>query len=234
MTSSGLRRMGLNRAECETRFQKASSAALAPSAPPAVYPATSTAPFMAPADVPDMPSMRSQGSSRRRSITPHVKAPCEPPPCRARSTSTGSLDFGCFAMRTHTTMPTFASCRRREFSVRIPFLPSEPGDIKRRQEDQGKDCADEQSAHDGEGHRPPEYCRRDRDHSENRRNRRQHDRTEPRAAGIDRRLPHALALTSFRFNLVDEDHGIFGDHAEQRQNAENGDESERLAGQQQS
>src|SRR5262245_43038996 len=220
MTSSGLRRMGLNRAECETRFQKASSAALAPSAPPAVYPATSTAPFMAPADVPDMPSMRSQGSSRRRSSTPHVKAPCEPPPCRARSTSTGSRsDFGCFAMRTHITMPTLrhyadiASFRRREFSVRIPFLPAEPRDIKRRQEDQREDCADEQSPHDGKGHRPPEHCRRNRYHAENCRNRRQHDRPEPRAAGINRRLPHALALTSFRFNLVDEDHRIFGDHA---------------------
>ena len=44
--------------------------------------------FIAPAEVPDMPSMRSQGSSRRRSSTPQVKAPCAPPPCNARSTRT--------------------------------------------------------------------------------------------------------------------------------------------------
>ena len=42
-------------------------------------------------------------------------------------------------------------------------------------------------------------------------------------------LPCAL----FGFDLADQDHGILGDHAEQRQNAEDGDEPERLAGQQQ-
>ena len=39
---------------------------------------------MAPAEVPEMASIRSHGSSSRRSSTPHVKAPCEPPPCSAR------------------------------------------------------------------------------------------------------------------------------------------------------
>ena len=42
---------------------------------------------MAPADVPEMPSICSQGSSRKRSSTPQVNAPCAPPPCSARSTS---------------------------------------------------------------------------------------------------------------------------------------------------
>ncbi len=36
----------------------------------------------------NMPSMRSQASSRRRSSTPQVNAPCAPPPCNARSTRT--------------------------------------------------------------------------------------------------------------------------------------------------
>src|SRR5271165_1037318 len=49
-----------------------------------------TAAFIAPAEVPETASMSSQGSSRKRSSTPQVKAPCEPPPCRARSTSTGA------------------------------------------------------------------------------------------------------------------------------------------------
>lgn len=37
-----------------------------------------------------MPSMRSHDSSMRRSSTPQVNAPCDPPPCSARSTNTGS------------------------------------------------------------------------------------------------------------------------------------------------
>src|SRR5262245_11645661 len=37
-----------------------------------------------------MPSMRSHGSSSRRSSTPQVKAPCAPPPCSAKSTRTGA------------------------------------------------------------------------------------------------------------------------------------------------
>src|SRR5262245_56105948 len=45
---------------------------------------------MAPADVPEIASMRSHGSSSRRSSTPHVNAPCEPPPCSARSIRSGS------------------------------------------------------------------------------------------------------------------------------------------------
>src|SRR6188768_3999372 len=45
---------------------------------------------MAPAEVPEIPSIRSQGSSSRRSSTPQVKAPCAPPPCKAKSTSTSA------------------------------------------------------------------------------------------------------------------------------------------------
>ena len=51
-------------------------------------PLTSTAPFIAPADVPEIASIFSHGSSRRRSSTPQVKAPCDPPPWRARSIGT--------------------------------------------------------------------------------------------------------------------------------------------------
>src|ERR1700730_4653647 len=89
-TSSGPRRKGLKRAASETRRQKFSRAVRAPSAPPVAWPSTSTAAFIAPADVPEMPSIPSHGSSSRRSNTPHVNAPCEPPPCNARSTRIGS------------------------------------------------------------------------------------------------------------------------------------------------
>src|ERR1700730_15090670 len=89
-TSSGPRRKGLKRAASETRRQKFSRAVRAPAAPPFAWPSTSTAAFIAPADVPEMPSIPSHGSSSRRSSTPHVNAPCEPPPCNARSTRIGS------------------------------------------------------------------------------------------------------------------------------------------------
>jgi hypothetical protein len=39
-----------------------------------------------------------------------------------------------------------------------------------------------------------------------------------------------LALLPFRLDLTDEYHSILGDHAEQRQDAGNGDEAERPAG----
>ena len=40
--------------------------------------------LIAPADVPEMPSIFSRPSSSRWSSTPQVKAPCAPPPCSAR------------------------------------------------------------------------------------------------------------------------------------------------------
>src|SRR6185369_578670 len=103
-TSSGPRRRGLKRAASDTRRQKFSSAVRAPAAPPFAWPSTSTAAFIAPADVPEMPSIRSHGSSRRRSSTPQVKAPWEPPPCRARSIRMGSR------LRTAETLEEAAVC----------------------------------------------------------------------------------------------------------------------------
>ena len=73
--SIGPRRIGLNFDASETVFQKSSSAALAPSAPPCAWPLAITAAFIAPAEVPEMPSKVSQGSSSRRSSTPQVNAP---------------------------------------------------------------------------------------------------------------------------------------------------------------
>ncbi len=89
--------------------------------------------------------------------------------------------------------------------------------------------ADQQAAHDGEGHRAPEHGRRDRDQAQHRRDGGQHDRREARAAGVDRRLPHALARGALGLDLSDQDHRVLGDHADQREHAENGDEAERAA-----
>ena len=49
------------------------------------------------------------------------------------------------------------------------------------------------------------------------------------AAGVDCRVPYILALRPFGFDLADQDHGILGDHAEERQDAENCDEAQRPA-----
>lgn len=84
---------GLNAAAFDTRRQKSCIAERAPSRPPTIIPCAKTAAFIAPADVPDMPSISSHGSSRRRSRTPHVNAPCEPPPCNARSISKGAREL---------------------------------------------------------------------------------------------------------------------------------------------
>src|SRR5215469_11705692 len=89
-TSRKPRRSGLSKAARETLRQKPSRAERAASAPPLAWPSTSTAAFIAPADVPEMPSICSQRSSSRRSRAPQVKAPCAPPPCSARSTRKGS------------------------------------------------------------------------------------------------------------------------------------------------
>jgi hypothetical protein len=61
--SHGVRLIGLNLAESATLRQKPLSAALAPEAPPDVKPEASTTPFIAPAELPDIPSRRSRDSS---------------------------------------------------------------------------------------------------------------------------------------------------------------------------
>ena len=55
ITSINPRRNGLSTAARETLRQKRSKAARAPSAPPAACPSASTAPFIAPAEVPEIP-----------------------------------------------------------------------------------------------------------------------------------------------------------------------------------
>ena len=98
-TSRNPRRSGLRSAARETSRQNASIAARAAGAPPLAWPSTSTAAFIAPAEVPEMPSIRSQGSSSSRSRAPQVKAPCAPPPCSAKSTSRGSrADLSAFVV----------------------------------------------------------------------------------------------------------------------------------------
>ena len=68
-------------------IQKVSRLARAPSRPPATMPDLSAAAFIAPAEVPLIPSISIASSSRMRSSAPQVKAPCAPPPWSARLTT---------------------------------------------------------------------------------------------------------------------------------------------------
>ncbi len=78
--SHGPRRNGLKRAASDVLRQKACSISRAVSRPPLAMPAATTAAFIAPAEVPEIPSIVSQSSSSSRSRTPQVNAPCAPPP----------------------------------------------------------------------------------------------------------------------------------------------------------
>src|SRR5215469_8767366 len=64
--------------------QKSASRLRASSGPPRASPSASMTAFIAPAEVPEMPSITSRPSSSRWSSTPQVKAPCAPPPWSAR------------------------------------------------------------------------------------------------------------------------------------------------------
>lgn len=117
------------------------------------------------------------------------------------------------------------SRRHRRFGSRI-LLDAKPCHVECWQEDQSYECTDQESAHDGEGHRTPEYRGGDRYQAENSRDRRQHDRTEAGDAGVDHRIPRRLAFKSLGLNLFDKNDGVPGDHADQRQNPQYGDEPE--------
>jgi hypothetical protein len=66
------------------RRQNSVSALFAPARPPVAMPDANTVAFIAPALVALTPSISMRSSSSRRSRTPQVKAPCAPPPCKAR------------------------------------------------------------------------------------------------------------------------------------------------------
>ena len=72
-----------------TPVQKSARPWRAPSRPPFIQPSANTTAFMAPALLPLRPSNSMPVSSSSASSTPQVKAPCEPPPCRARLSRLG-------------------------------------------------------------------------------------------------------------------------------------------------
>src|SRR5476649_1417104 len=82
--SNGVRWIGLVNAIAPNSVQNALSSARAPSGPFLAQPCMKMTAFMAPALVPLSASISRRPSSTRASRTPQVKAPCDPPPCKAR------------------------------------------------------------------------------------------------------------------------------------------------------
>ena len=70
----------------ETWYQKSCSVSRAACGPPAAMPDANATAFIAPALVALIASMSSRPSSSTQSIMPQTKAPCAPPPCRAKLT----------------------------------------------------------------------------------------------------------------------------------------------------
>ena len=80
---------------------------------------------------------------------------------------------------------------------------------------------------------PQNTVGRDRDHAEHGGDRRQHQRPQARAGGADDRVQTPLPAARSVSIWIDQDHRVLGDHADQREDAEDRDEAERPAGQQQ-
>lgn len=84
--------------QSDSSRQKRARRARASSRPPASRPSASSTPFTAPALAPLMAAIGKVGSASRRSSTPQVKAPKDPPPCRARASgSARRVDLCCIA-----------------------------------------------------------------------------------------------------------------------------------------
>src|SRR5471030_488426 len=64
--------------------QKSARRFRASSEPPRARPSATITALIAPAEVPEMPSISTRWSANNSSSTPQVSAPCAPPPCSAR------------------------------------------------------------------------------------------------------------------------------------------------------
>jgi hypothetical protein len=115
----------------------------------------------------------------------------------------------------------------------LRLVDTEENDVECRQDNKGQNRRHEQTAHDGEGHRPPEHRGRDWNEAKNGRDGGQHDRPEAGNRAFDHRIPQLSALRALGLDLLDENDRIARDHAHQRQNSENCDEAERPARDQQ-
>ena len=71
---------------------------------------------------------------------------------------------------------------------------------------------------------------RDRDHAEDCGGSGEQDRAEPVRGGLDDRIPRVAPLRLLLLDLVDEDHRVAGDHAGQREHAQERHKAQRLVG----
>ena len=121
-------RLSLRCPTCAQRWSRLSRAARRPALPLfRASPPFSAAPFKAPADVPLMAEMVSQSSSSNRSRTPQEKAPCAPPPCKARLIRRSSIAAPAFAVQHNGKARAVQMGISRRRSPRPGFFRPRPG-----------------------------------------------------------------------------------------------------------
>ncbi len=110
---------------------------------------------------------------------------------------------------------------------------AEPCGVHRRQRQQREHRRDDEPAHDGDGHRPPEDTARQGDHRQHGGSGGEHDRAQPAHGGFHDGIPCRHAPRAVALDLVDQDDGVALDHAHERDHAQQRHEAERPAEQQQ-
>ena len=93
------------------------------------------------------------------------------------------------------------------------------------QDEQGEDGRDDETACDGDRHRPPEDAAHEGEHAEDGGGCGEHDGAEAQDCGVDDGVHGLFARLLVLFDLVDEDDGVADDHAEEGEHAEVGDEA---------
>jgi hypothetical protein len=104
-------------------------------------------------------------------------------------------------------------------------LHPKPGHVESGQEHEREQRRDHEAADHRVGHRPPEDGRRDRDHPEDRGGGSEQDRAQPMLRRHDHRVPWVASVADFGLDLVDQNDRVANDHADQRNDAEYGDET---------
>ena len=110
------------------------------------------------------------------------------------------------------------------------LLDTEPSHIKCRQKYKRQRRANRQAAHDGVCHWPPKDGRSDWDHAENGSRCGEKDWSKAVQGRFNNRIPWSPSVHDLRIDLVNQNHGIANNHANQRKNAQDGNKSERLSG----
>lgn len=143
--------------------------------------------------------------------------------CNCTSLLRRNVDFQAYVRLQKRSHPLY----QRMGSFDLLFFPIDPC-VNRGQEEQREQRRDEQAAGESEGHRSPEVGTHQRDHAQNRGERGKHDRPETHHGGVDDGLVERFPIRAVRFDLIEQNDRVTNDHARQRNDPENGDETERF------